>query len=115
MPLVMRKTPVPHHLRRCSANIEVMTALPPSAPPPHLYKGELGPEMVVLSVSLVRVARRVETESVVETADGPVKARVGDVIVTTSEGEHYPIPSSVFFGAYQVLGGVGTRLVGRRL
>src|SRR6266849_1935975 len=92
-----------------------MPKLVPSAPPTHPFKGELGPELVVLSVSIVRVAQRVETEELVETADGPVRARVGDFVVTTADGERYPIPAFVFFGAYRVLGQVGARFVGRRL
>src|SRR5690349_19550962 len=92
-----------------------MPTLVPSNPPSHLFKGKLGPELVVLSVSLVRTAQRAEIESVVETADGPVKARVGDFVLSTADGEQYPIPASIFYGAYQVLGSAGTRFVGRRL
>lgn len=92
-----------------------MPILIASAPPSHLFKGTLGPEQVVLSVSIVRIAQRVDSETIVETADGPVKARVGDFVLTTVEGERYPIPAFVFYGTYQVLGTVGTRFVGRRL
>jgi hypothetical protein len=92
-----------------------MPKLVPSAPPTHLFKGDLGPELVVLSVSIVRIVQRVELEELVETADGPVRARVGDFIVITAEGERYPIPPFVFFGTYRVLGRVGPRFVGRRL
>src|SRR6266849_6463543 len=92
-----------------------MPKLVPSAPPTHLFKGELGPELVVLSVSIVRIAQRVGMEELVETADGPVRARVGDFIVATADGERYPIPPFVFFGTYRVLVRVGARFVGRRL
>jgi len=92
-----------------------MPKLVPSAPPTHRFKGELGPELVVLSVSIVRIAQRAGMEELVETADGPVRARVGDFIVTTADGERYPIPPFVFFGTYRVLGRVGARFVGRRL
>jgi len=80
-----------------------------------LFEGKLGPELIVLSVSIVRSAQRVDSEMIVETADGPVNARVGDFVITTDDGEHYPIPAFVFYGTYQILGAIGTRFVGRRL
>jgi hypothetical protein len=86
-----------------------------STPPSDLYRGELGPELVVLSDSIVRIAQRVDADSEIETADGPVKGRVGDFVLTTAEGERYPIPASIFYGTYQLLGGIGNRFVGRRL
>jgi hypothetical protein len=64
-----------------------MPKLVPGAPPAHRFRGELGPELVVLSVSIVRIAQRVQMEELVATADGPVRARVGDFIVTTADGE----------------------------
>src|SRR5262249_50476718 len=79
------------------------------------FKGKPGPELIVLSTSIVRIAQRAKTEELVETADGPVRARVGDFIVTTADGERYPIPAFVFFGTYRVLGQVGARFVGQRL
>jgi len=92
-----------------------MPKLAPSSPPTHRFKGELGPELVVLSTSIVRIAQRAKAEELVETADGPVRARIGDFIVTTADGERYPIPAFVFFGTYRVLGQVGARFVGQRL
>lgn len=83
--------------------------------PQSVFKGDHGPELLVLSSSLVREAERVESEAMVETADGPVKARHGDFVVKTSDGERYPISPSVFFGTYQVIGAVGARVIGRRL
>ena len=75
-----------------------MPILVPSAPPVDRFKGMLGPELVVLNVPIVRSAQRVDSEMIVETADGPVNARVGDFVVTTDDGEHYAIPSFVFYG-----------------
>jgi hypothetical protein len=92
-----------------------MLSLFGSAPPTHLFRGELGPELVVLSTSIVRIAQRLETEAEIETADGVVKGRKGDFVVTAAGGERYPIPAEVFFGTYEVLGNVGSRFVGRRL
>lgn len=89
--------------------------LVPSTLPADLFEGMLGPELVVLSLSIVRSAQRVDSEMIVETADGPVSARVGDFVITTDDGEHYPIPAFVFYGTYQILGAIGTRFVGRRL
>src|SRR3974390_1823382 len=89
--------------------------LVPSTPPADLVDAMLGPELVVVSSSIVRSAQRVDSEMIVETADGPVSARVGDFIITTDEGEHYPISAFVFYGTYQILGAIGTRFVGRRL
>src|SRR5258708_15495946 len=84
-------------------------------PPAHLFRGELGAELIVLSLSVVRIAQRLETESEIETGDGAVGGREGDFVVTSSTGERYPILPSVFYGTYQVLGRVGSRFVGRRL
>jgi len=84
-------------------------------PPSHLFKGELGAEIVVLSVSVVRAAQLLDAASDIETADGLVKGRVGDFVMMQANGERYPIRASVFYGTYQILGRVGSRFVGRRL
>jgi len=86
-----------------------------TVPPDGVFTGERGSELVVLSVSIVRIAQRVQTGEVIETADGPVKARVGDFIIATAESERYPITPAIFLGTYQILGTVGRRFIGRRL
>ncbi len=80
-----------------------------------MFRGEHGAEIVILSVSVVRAAERLELTSDIETADGVVKGRRGDFVVTLANGERYPIVASVFYGTYQILGRVGARFVGRRL
>jgi hypothetical protein len=84
----------------------------PSQPP---ALGKFGEEVVVVSTSEVRVAEKLLADEVVDTADGPVKGRAGDFVILTESAERYPIRSSVFLGAYQVLGRVGTRYIARRL
>ena len=85
------------------------------APPAHIFNGKYGAEIVILSVSVVRVAERLEVASDIETADGVVKGRPGDFVITQANGERYPILASVFYGTYQILGRVGSRFIGRRL
>jgi len=84
-------------------------------PPTDLYRGDLGEELMVLSSSVIRIAQRLDAESEIETADGVVKGRIGDFVISLPSGERYPIPASVFYGTYQVLSRVGSRFVGRRL
>lgn len=86
-----------------------------SGPPPHLYKGEIGEELVVLSNSEVRVAERAEQETSCLTADGQVGVRPGDFIVSMPDGERFPIKAEIYFGTYEVLSRVGAWYVGRRL
>jgi len=83
--------------------------------PAHIFHGKHGAEIVILSVSVVRVAERLEVASDIETADGVVKGRPGDFVITQANGERYPILASVFYGTYQILGRVGSRFIGRRL
>jgi hypothetical protein len=84
-------------------------------PPAHLFTGKLGEEIMVISVPMLRAAQRLDAASEIETADGTVVGRVGDFVVTQSNGERYPILASVFYGTYQIVGRVGSRFVGRRL
>jgi hypothetical protein len=84
-------------------------------PPSHLFHGDLGEELVVLSSSVVRIAQRLDAASEIETADGTVMGRRGDFVISLPSGERYPIPPSVFYGTYQVLSQVGSRFVCRRL
>jgi hypothetical protein len=76
---------------------------------------DLGQELVVLSTSEIRTAERAEQAIVVETADGPVRARLGDFIVSMPNGERYPIRPAIYFGSYEVVSVVGRWHVGRRL
>ena len=85
-----------------------------SGPPKHLYRGELGAEIVILSLSDIRIAQCLDREESIETADGPVTGRVGDFVVTAGT-ERYPIPATIYYGTYEVLGHAGLRFVGRRL
>jgi len=87
----------------------------PSGPPADIFQGKYGDEIIVLSVSVVRSAQRLEADADIETADGVVKGRAGDFVITQSNGERYPILASVFYGTYQIIGRVGSRFVGRRL
>ena len=80
-----------------------------------LVSGEVSEPIVVLSRSEIRNAEILETQQDFQTADGFVTGRPGDVVVTAYGGERYPIPRSVFFGTYEVIGQVGRRLVARRL
>jgi len=84
-------------------------------PPAHLFTGILGEEIIVMSVPMLRAAQRLDAASEIETADGVVIGRVGDFVVTQSNGERYPILASVFYGTYQILGCVGSRFIGKRL
>lgn len=86
-----------------------------SRPPKQMYRGDLGPELVVLSSTQIRVAERARTTGTCVTADGPVKVRPGDFVVTMPDGERFPIKSDIFYGAYEVLSVVGDWHVGRRL
>jgi hypothetical protein len=85
-----------------------------SSVPKHLFAGELGPELIAISLPEVRIAQRLHREEKIETADGQLTGRAGDFVVTLGT-ERYPIPASVFFGTYEILGKVGSRFVGRRL
>src|ERR1700730_18261930 len=80
-------------------------------PPRHLFRGELGEELIVLSIPVVRIAERLGWETQIETADGFVTGRAGDFVITAASGERYPILASVFYGTYQILGSVGSRFV----
>jgi hypothetical protein len=92
-----------------------MPTLLVDTPPPEQFHGQIGPELIILSVSVHRMVERLYTEMPVETADGLVMGRMGDFVVTTSEGERYPIPPAVFWGTYQIIGSAGNKLICRRL
>lgn len=64
---------------------------------------------------MVRTAERLDKDLELETADGRVKGRPGDFVLTAANGERYPILERVFYGTYQVLGRVGNRYVCQRL
>lgn len=83
--------------------------------PAYLSLEHLGDELVVLGVSEIRIAERADRDQVIETADGPVRARPGDFIVSMPSGERYPIQACIFFGGYEILSVVGRWFVGRRL
>jgi hypothetical protein len=84
-------------------------------PTPKLIDGELGDAIVVLSLPEIRSAELLEARVELLTADGVVHGRRGDVAVTAYGGERYPIEADVFFGTYEKLGRVGSRIVARRI
>lgn len=86
-----------------------------SGPPTGRFLGKHGEELVVLSQSVIRTARRLDVQVDIQTADGMITGRVGDMVMTTDTGEQYPILSKIFYGTYQILGRVGSRFVCRRL
>lgn len=92
-----------------------MTIAHPPSSPIGLKSGTTSEPLLVLSKSEVRTADLIEHEVEIETADGTVKGRVGDVAVYHNDGERYPILSSIFFGTYEILAKVGNRFVARRL
>jgi len=88
----------------------------PGKPTENLRRGELGAPMYVLSLPEIRKAEILQSETVLETKDGPVTGRPGDIAMTAADGgERYPILSNIFYGTYEVLGQVGNRLIARRL
>jgi hypothetical protein len=88
----------------------------PEKPTEQLRQGELGPPLYVLSLPEIRKAEVLSEEMMIDTKDGPLKGRKGDVVMTAKDGgERYPILPAVFYGTYEVLGQVGNRLVVRRL
>jgi hypothetical protein len=95
--------------------ILVMSKCVDRTPPPHLFRGDLGAELIVLSSSAVRVAQRLDSKLEIETADGVVMGWPGDFVIGLPSGERYPISPSIFYGTYQVLSRAGSRFVGRRL
>lgn len=84
-------------------------------PTERLRRGLLGEPFFVLSISEIRNGEILEKKETFQTADGDVIGRPGDVAITAYGGERYPILRSVFFGAYQVLGRIGKRMIARRL
>jgi hypothetical protein len=85
------------------------------SPSDRLRRGELGAPLYVLSLPEVRVAEILTSDTSFQTADGDVIGRAGDIAITAYGGERYPIPGKVFYGAYEIIGQVGDRLVARRL
>lgn len=87
----------------------------PNFEKPELISGELGEPFLVLSISEIRQAEECHDVQIIQTADGPVHTRPGDLVVSMPNGERYPISSVIYFGTYEVLGMAGRHLVGRRL
>jgi hypothetical protein len=71
--------------------------------------------MIILSLPEVRTAEILTSAVDIETADGMIRGRPGDVAVTSGSGERYPIRADIFYGAYDVVARVGSRMVARRL
>ena len=44
-----------------------------------------------------------KTDEMIQTKEGPVDAKIGDIIMTGTEGEQWPIPSNKFEQTYDVL------------
>ncbi|MBS1828304.1 MAG: hypothetical protein JST93_23565 [Acidobacteria bacterium] len=83
-------------------------------PPKDIYEGELGEELMILSLPVIRTAERLETSGARETADGKVKGDPGDFLVKSETNELYPIRDRIFYGTYQILGRVGAGYICRR-
>jgi hypothetical protein len=72
--------------------------------------------MYVLTKPDIRLAENIERETVFHTNDGDVIGRPGERDIAITQGEEtYPIPSRIFYGAYEVLAKTGPRMVARRL
>jgi hypothetical protein len=92
----------------------MMQELSGDPPPQDSYTGKLGDQLVVLSLSELRIAEYLDSQTTLPTADGQVVGRPGDFVIT-ADHERYPILGSVFYGTYQVVDRVGSYFVGNRL
>src|ERR1700748_2175809 len=90
-------------------------SLEPSAGLPPQVRGTFGHELIVLSLSDVRQAEELHAPIRLDTANGEVKGRDGDIVITAPWDERYPIKRAIFYGTYQVLGRVGVQFVANRL
>lgn len=71
--------------------------------------------MNVIHKRIPLVYEVVQYDQVVQTTDGPVLAREGDVIVTGVLGERWPVPSRRFAQAYEVSSDLRTCFAKARL
>lgn len=86
-----------------------------TSPTPAFTGSQLGPPLLVLTRPEIRSAEELGVPQRFDTRDGIVHGRKGDFAVTAYGGERYPILADVYYGTYEVLGKVGTDVVGQRL
>lgn len=97
----------------------MIPAIRPAPPnqelPPGRFRGRTSMPFIILTKMEVRTAEELSSARDIDTADGVVHGRAGDIVVFAYGGERYPISPRIFFGSYEVLARIGPRMVARRL
>ncbi|MFN7938161.1 MAG: hypothetical protein U0R19_32840 [Bryobacteraceae bacterium] len=83
-------------------------------PPDTIYKGQLGDELMILSLPVIRTAEKIEHAEVRKTSDGKQSGEAGGFLVRSEEGVVFYIGERRFYGSYMILGNVGPKYICQR-